>query len=347
LTISAVAVAAAALISSSAAASELQPAGKIDLSKVSAKKEVKDALLPAGAHVASTARAVARAAFADASGRVITIDSTVPAFDLTAAANVLNSTFHGAEISNVVIHVKTLAEIATICGDKQALACYQPSNTVPGHGELWFAADDTDWIHSLVHEYGHHMDNQIANLEQLHQYGRGGGCYVDSDGTRDWFFERIGASNTSGTFTCDGSDWEHLLPELFAEDFVVLNGIHNWQLSSAQEPNSRQLKAMKYDLETPLFTARKKTTRKIKHNKTAWSTITTPNYSFLRIKVSGATGRDFDVFVFKHNSSKLWSKAAHNGRVENYFDIIGPGSWDVGITAYKKTGKAKIDLSLL
>jgi hypothetical protein len=341
------ALCAAAAVAAPASAATPTPAPTIDLSKVDAKKEVKDTILTSPPKVASISKAVARASFTDSTGAVIFIDSTVPGADLNAVAGVLNSTYHRSEISNVLVHVVTLAQIPAICGDPQALACYMPNRDGSGHGQLWFANDDSDWIHSLVHEYGHHTDNQIANIGQLHSFGIGQGCFVDSDGSRHWFFERILGENTTDEFSCNGTDWEHLLPELYAEDFVVLNGINNWQLSSAKPPTGTQLKAMKYDIDTPLFTARFKKTKKIKHHRTYWRTVTTPNISFLSVKVSAGSGRDFDVWVYPHKSNKLWSKAAHNGRKEVYLDVIAPGKWDVGVTAYKKTGNAKIDISVL
>jgi hypothetical protein len=319
-------------------------AGVVDLSQVEAARPVRDVILAAPPRRAGAARAVARAAFNDAAGLPIRIDSTVPSFDLAQAASVLSSTYHKSEIAKLSVHVTTLVEIARLCGDSQALACYAPADG--GNGELWFAADDSDWIHSLVHEYGHHVDNQYANLTVLHPYGMASGCRIDSDGTRDWFFERLTSSNTTDRFDCGGADWEHLLPELFAEDFVVLNGIRGWQLSSAQPPNNRQLKAMKYDIDTPLLNARARFTRRIRRGRAAWRTLTTPNWSFLRVKVSGAAGRDFDVYVYPHGGNKLWSKATHSGRTEILLDALAPGRWDVAVTAYRRTGRARVELSV-
>lgn len=325
-------------------ASALESAGKIDLTKVVAQKEVKDVILEPGARVASTSKVVARTALADSQGQTITIDSTVPSFDLNQVASVLNSTYHRSEIVKVKIHVVSLAEMRTICGSGQALACYRPM--AGGFGELWFAADDSDWIHSLVHEYGHHIDNQIANVSQLRAYGIGTGCTIDSDGTRNWFFERLSGTNTTDAdrFSCQSGDWEHLLPELFAEDFVVLNGINGWQLSSAKPPTNTQLNAMKYDFENAIQKSTKKATRTVKRKKFKWIRVNTKAWNWARIKVSGKRGTDFDIVVYPKDSNQIWESAANKGRLEGLITALPPGAWDIGVYARKKTGVAKIEI---
>lgn len=326
----------------------VEPAGKVDLTKVKAKGEVKDVILDRVPKVAGIAKKVARASYADSAGRNITIDSSVPSADLNVVAAVLNSTYHGDEIKDVIVHVVTLSQIATICGTAQALACYLPTDPARnGLGQLWFGADDPDWKHSLVHEYGHHMDNQLLNIAHLNDFGIGKGCGIDSDGSRNWFIVRILGGNLSNKFTCSATNWENLLPELFAEDFVVLNGIIGWQLSTAAAPSSSVLKAMKSDMDVALKLQQIKTSKSIKHAHTFTKTISTPNVSFLYVYVSGAKGRDFDVWVYPHKSTRLWSKAKTKGRNETYFDIIDAGRWDVKVSARKKTGKAKILIELL
>lgn len=332
------------LLAGSAAASA--PAGKLDLSKITAKKEVNDAILPAGARVAASPKAVASATFTDGAGRSFSIDSSVPGFDLNPAAAALNSTYHGAEIAKVTVHAIPLADMRSTCGDPQAVACYRPM--AGGYGELWFGTDDSDWVHSLIHEYGHHRDNQVANLSQLGPYGFGNGCTTDSDGTRDWFFTRLLADDTidSSKFFCTNTDWEHLVPELFAEDFVVLNGINGWQLSSAKPPTASQLSAMKFDLDNKLLVMNAKFSKKVRHKRIYWKKISTPFFSLLRVTVKAPRKSDFDVVVYPTKSNKLWDKSTKNGRTERLTTFIAPGNWDIGIYGYKKTGVAKVEVKL-
>ncbi|MGH2959628.1 MAG: hypothetical protein ACRDKE_08485, partial [Solirubrobacterales bacterium] len=160
------ALCAAALMAGPAFAAE--PAGKVDLSKVKSKGPITDVILDKAPNAAGIAKAKARAAFADSAGRNIAIDSTVPGADLNAVAAALNSTYHGAEIVDLIVHVVKLADIPTICGSPEAQACYKSTDpTRNGKGEIWFGHDDPDWIHALVHEYGHHMDNQLLNIAHL------------------------------------------------------------------------------------------------------------------------------------------------------------------------------------
>lgn len=337
---------AAALMAGPAMA--IAPAGKVDLTKVKAKGPVKDAILRTAPKVAGIAKATARASYADAAGRTITMDSTVPGADLNTVAAVLNSTYHGAEITEVIVHVVRLSEIPTICGSPDALACYLPTDpTRNGKGQLWFAIDDPDWKHSLVHEYGHHTDNQLLNIAHLADFKIDAGCGIDSDGSRDWFFVRVIGTKLSQKFGCRTNSWENLLPELFAEDFVVLNGIIGWQLSTAPPPSSNALKSMKFDIDRGIKLARTKLTKTIKRNRTYTKTVTTPNISFLYVYVSGAKGRNFDIWVYPHRKSKLWSKSTKRGRTETYFDFVSAGKWDIKVSARGKTGKAKIRIELL
>lgn len=344
--LSVAALCAAALMAGPALA--IERAGTVDLTKVTANGPVKDVILDKAPKVAGIAKATARASYVDSAGRNFTIDSTVPSADLNAVAAVLNSTYHGAEISDVIVHVVRLSEIPTICGNPQALACYLPADpTRNGKGQLWFAVDDADWKHSLVHEYGHHMDNQLLNIAHLRDFKLDAGCGIDSDGSRDWFFVRVISSSLSQKFGCRTDKWENLLPELFAEDFVVLNGIIGWQLTTASPPGSGALKSMKFDIDRGIKLAQTKLTKTIKRNRTFTKTVTTPNISFLYVYVSGAKGRDFDIWVYPRGKSTLWSKATTRGRTESYFDFIDIGKWDIKVSARGKTGKAKIRIELL
>ncbi|MGK2877992.1 MAG: hypothetical protein ACSLFF_05395 [Solirubrobacterales bacterium] len=343
--LSALALLATALMAGPASAA--QPAGTVDLTRVKAKGVVKDVILDAPPKVAGIAR-TGRAAYTDSAGRNFTIDTTVPGADLNAFGAVLNSTYHGAEIADLIVHVVTLAQIATICGSNQALACYLPTDpTRNGKGQIWMADDDADWKHSLVHEYGHHMDNQLLNIAHLNDFGISRGCGIDGDASREWFFARVLAGNLSNSFSCNTPIWENLLPELFAEDFVVFNGITGWQLTTAAPPSSSALKSMKRDIDIGLKLSSTKITRRIKHARTYTKRISTPNISFLYVHVSGASGRDFDIWVYPRGSRKLYVKARTRGRNESLFTAIDPGRWDVKISARKKTGNAKIRIELL
>src|SRR4029079_6404431 len=124
------------------------------------------------------------------------------------------------------VHVVKLSDVGTLCGNPDFQACYKSTDPLHnGKGEIWFGYDDPDWKHSLVHEYGHHMDNQLLNIAHLRDFKLDAGCGIDSDGSRNWFFVRVIGTNLAPNFACKTNSWENFLPELFAEDFVMLNGI--------------------------------------------------------------------------------------------------------------------------
>ncbi len=328
-------------------AAAAQPAGTIDLTSVRAEGPVRDAILPQGARIAAGPQAVASADFLDSAGRRFTLDTTVLGFDLNPAAAVLNSIRHGKEISKLTAHAVPMASIVSICGNADAIACYRPMSG--GYGELWFATDDSDWLHSLVHEYGHHLDNQYANVSQLRSYGYGNGCAISNDGTRDWYFARITASNTTdrNRFYCAGADWEHLIPELFAEDYVVLNGITGWQLSSAQPPNQYQLTALQYDLEHKLLRLTRGYKKRIRRGKQHKQRFSTPFYSLTDVTVKTAKGGDFDIKLYSIKPRKLWRTAKKRGRNERLTVFVAPGNWEIVVKSKRRrTGTAKIQIKL-
>lgn len=336
--------------SAQAAPAGATPAGSADLTKIKAQRVVRDTILSTAPLVARASRAVARAAFTDSAGRTITIDSTVPTFDLNQVAAVLNSTYHFNEIAHVQIHVVTLADMAAICGDPQAVACYLPTDPLKnGDGQIWIAADDTDWQHSLVHEYGHHTDNQLLNLGQLHRWGIGRGCSFDGDGSREWFFARQLEDDILGAgFSCNaGNGWDHLLPELYAEDFVALNHIDGWQLTSAPAPTADQLRAMKWDIDNGLYIWAKRYTWRIARSRSHVKTIATPNISFLRVRTTGGRGSNFDIYVYVHGERRAIAHAKKRGRIDTLLGFIAPGRWDVRVVARGKSGKVRTEISLL
>lgn len=321
-----------------------------DLGNVNAKRIVKDVILDRPPKLAQTTRAAAKASFTDDAGNAITIDSSIPGVDLERFASVLNATYHGTEIAALRVHVVMLSQMATICGDPDAIACYLAADPAKSaDGQIWIANDDTDWVHSLVHEYGHHMDNQLFNLGHLHRWGIGKGCSFSGDGSRKWFFARQLEDDILGSgFSCDAdSDWDYLLPELFAEDFVAFNRINEWQLTSARSPTSSQLRAMKWDIDNGLYWKVRRYSFHIGSRRMRFRTVSTPNINFLRVRVSGASGRDFDVYVFKHNKVRYTYRSIHGGRIETYLGWLPPGKWDIGVYAFRKGGLARVEIDLL
>lgn len=328
------------------AAAAAEQAGKLDLSKVRAERPVRDAILPSGARIAAAPQALASAVYADSAGRKFTLDTDVLGFDLDPAAAALNTVHHGKELSKLTAHAVPLAAMKGICGRAEAVACYRPK--AGGYGELWFGADDPDWLHSLVHEYGHHADNQHANVSQLRSYGYGNGCSISSDGTRDWYFTRFSADNTTdrNSFYCAGTDWEHLVPELFAEDFVVMNGITGWQLQSAKPPTDFQLTAMKFDLENKLLRVTRGYSKQVRRGKSHKLRFSTPFFNLTDVQVKASRGGDFDISLYEVKPRKLWRASKKRGPRERLTVFVAPGNWELVVRPKKRTATAKIQIKL-
>lgn len=321
-----------------------------DLGRVDAQRVVEDVILDSPPKLARSSRAVATAAFTDDEGREFTVDSEIPDIDLTPFAAVLGSIYHGPEISALQVHVVTLADIAALCGDGDAVACYLPTNPLEnGDGEIWIAADDTDWVHTLVHEYGHHTDNQLFNLAHLGRWGVGMGCDFSGDGSRNWFFARQMKDDIlSAGFGCNPeSPWDRLLPELYAEDFVALNGITDWQLTTIGAPTTAQLRALKWDIDNGLYLGAKRYRVRVRKRRMQIQTVDTPQVSFLRVRVTGGPGRNFDIYVYKHGSRRYSFRSVRRGRVESFFSFIPAGKWDIGVRARPRGGVARVGIDLL
>jgi hypothetical protein len=79
------------------------------------------------------------------------------------AVNFLSSRVHGTELSQLKVFVGPPAEISTICGAEEALACYAPGEErmyVPGETPP-NSPVPVEYI--ITHEYGHHIANHRKN----------------------------------------------------------------------------------------------------------------------------------------------------------------------------------------
>jgi hypothetical protein len=197
--------------------------------------------LPLVAGTAALALVLAPAAplRAATDGRGNTIDLRVEAPGVSGAPYVaaLRRAVHGREIEDVTIRVVTRAQVARICG-RRAEACYSGSRD--GRGVIVVpAATGTAAEATLLHEYGHHLDNAYR-----HRPG------VEPDGTARWWAARgMGARLARGEVAPDYRlGWERGIGEIFAEDYVRLNLALPWRLSSVPAPGTAVLAALRRDI---------------------------------------------------------------------------------------------------
>jgi hypothetical protein len=184
--------------------------------------------------------------YRDQHGHQFFVGTDNPAVDLDPFANLLASTYHYDEIELVYVYVTSEAELTSICG-ASAAACYAPQPA--GNGVMVVSYEDSDIAHGVIHEYGHHVDNNTYNLGGLSD------CGIDGDGSRRWFFAREMEDRILDNLSCDPrANWGELLPEVFAEDYAQLVGIPEAEYHpaiSVRPPTSRQKSALKDDLDSP------------------------------------------------------------------------------------------------
>jgi hypothetical protein len=201
---------------------------------------------------------VAEQQFEDQHGHVLTFATDNKGLDLTPYANLLASTYHFDEIERVHVFVTSGAKLTEICGS-DAAACYAADGSErPFSGLMIISYEDEDPTHAVIHEYGHHIDNNTYNLGGLSD------CGIDGDGSRRWFFARQMQDNILERLSCDPQPgWGQLLPEVFAEDYAQLVGLPPEEYHPAiqvQPPTTAQKNALKKDIDRPFGP----TTQKVK-----------------------------------------------------------------------------------
>jgi hypothetical protein len=306
---------------------------------------VHDAVLSPGA-VRAHASAARSQVFQDAQGHAIHISTTVPGLALEPYAGLLAGIpLHGAEIEHLAVEVVAPDKIGAICGSSDAAACYgadDPGRSPAGH--MFLPSSDPDLVHIVVHEYGHHVDNQLLNLA-----GLGYGCDVDADGSRRWFFARdLGDHIVDRGYDCSPStDWEHLLPELYAEDFTRANGLTGWVMP-VRPPSRRVLQAMRTDVVMPF------------HRHVARGRISVPRrgefrerlhvgeWTAIGVRLSVPRGRDFDLFIYEPGQPRPLIKSTHRGSAEESIGgaFLAPGAYTLVVRSRGSGGTSRLKLAL-
>ena len=142
----------------------------------------------------------------DDQGRTIRFDVRAEGVDAEWYAGLLRAAPHGDEISSVRIDIVSRDELRSICGSG-AGGCFSRSViTVP-------AEQSDDNAHTVVHEYGHHLDasHPIAGVRE-------------PNGTGTWWrargmdrLVRLGSVARSYILS-----WSRSIGEIFAEDYAQL-----------------------------------------------------------------------------------------------------------------------------
>jgi hypothetical protein len=328
------------LVCAPGAAAAPRPVQPADLEGLRVERLVKDRVLR-GAPSRVSAAGASTQVFSDQHGHRITVTTDVPGLDLQPYAEILAGTLHYDEIESVVVEVWLPEQIAAVCAP-DADACYEADDPSRSYrGQIRIPAQHPDLPHVLTHEYGHHVDNQLINLAHL------GACGFNSDGSRDWFFERdVEDSILDSGFGCDpASSWDLLLGELYAEDYVSANGFSGWVLPSAQPPTAQQLDALKYDFASPFGPARKRWRPMVGRKRSRFKRLRPRHWTILTLDLKGPRRSDLDLYLYEGRSSRPVERSVRRGSRERIEYLMEPfATYEVQIFAYKKRGRGRLTI---
>ena len=165
-------------------------------------------LVPAAAAPSALARDVV---LKDREGRTMTFDVRSTGVDVSWYADLLRNAPHGDEISRVTIRIVPFATIRSACG-AEAGGCYRDRG---GRAVMYVPAGQTDDIaHTVVHEYGHHVD-------QAHDHGG----LPEPNGTSLWWKARGMAALVRSRSVARSYrlGWDRSIGEIFAEDYAQVS----------------------------------------------------------------------------------------------------------------------------
>lgn len=177
--------------------------------------------------------AAAEVVVQDAEGRSIRFDVRAEGVDVEWYAALLRAAPHADEISTVRIDLVTRADLAETCG-RAAAGCY-------GRRVITIAAVQSEAnAHTLVHEYGHHVDAS-----------RGVAGAPEPNGSSTWWRARGMARLVQLRTAYHGyaREWDRNVAEVFAEDYARLarpGDAH--RITWLEPPNEAVLAAILHDL---------------------------------------------------------------------------------------------------
>ena len=177
--------------------------------------------------------AAAEVLLQDDQGRTIRFDMRAEGVDAEWYAGLLRAAPHGDEIATVRVDVVSWDELRSLCG-AAAGGCYNRNvMTVPAE-----QSDET--AHTVVHEYGHHLDRSkpVAGVPE-------------PNGTAEWWRARGMAElvRLSSVRPNYSSGWERSIAEIFAEDYaqLALAG-SRYAISWLPPPDATVIAGLKADL---------------------------------------------------------------------------------------------------
>ena len=318
---------------------EAGPVRPAPLDGVRARGPVRDVVLP-GPRARAAAPTGRAERFRDAAGRPVIVTGDAPAASLRAVAEILVATLHGDEIERLRVRVVSLAEMPVVC-HPDAVACYAlEGGTAIGRarGEMVVAHDDPDLVHTVVHEYGHHLDAQLWN------FAASGPC-AGLDGSRRWLFARGLEAGERAPASCGpGVPWQRLLPEVFAEDVVALNGIVAWELPDLPSPGPVVLHALRADVAAPFRPARRTVRGRVAAGGRHGTLVRADAPTFLTVSVAGPARSGLDLVLRPAGGGPVVAASAHPGSRERVEVVVPAGAVRVVVHATGRAGPYRLSV---
>jgi hypothetical protein len=272
--------------------------------------------------------------FVDSHGHRITIGTNIATVDLAWYAGVLQGTLHAAEIEQVLVEVVPWASIEAVCGGAGAVGCYFPAQRL-------IVVPDTDpngineLIHTIVHEYGHHVDGQLENLGHLDASCAG------RDGSRNWWWHRV-----PDAFACSSDRWELLIGELYAEDYTALNGVVGWHLPTIGPPTAADARNIVHDFNTRFAPRSFARSRFVRRDGRARWTLSVKHWTRLTAAVRGPRRADLDLFLYRRGRSAPLGRSLGPGSLERIARTVRPGTYVIAVRAVGAGGRARVRVEL-
>ena len=182
----------------------------------------------------------------DSKGRAMRFDVRAADVDLAWYAGLLRRATHANEIERVTIRIVAWDELRQRCG-RVAAGCY--GRRKGNRGVMVVPAGrNADIAHTVIHEYGHHVDwsRRHSNLDE-------------PNGTPLWWKARGMAELVSLQSVRDRYQlgWNRSIAEVFAEDYAYTNLGRPYRISWLQPPSRTVQQAIRADLglaEKPVIT---------------------------------------------------------------------------------------------
>lgn len=172
----------------------------------------------------------------DAEGRTIRFDVRAATADVDWYADLLRNAGHGDEIAEVTIRIVPQGALDEACG-AGAGGCYSRRR---GEALIVVPAGRTLTVaHTVVHEYGHHVDaaHGVAGVPEPN----GTPAWWDARGMG----EQLAAGAVSRTYS---RGWDRSIAEVFAEDYASLNLQTAYRISWLAAPDAAVALALRIDV---------------------------------------------------------------------------------------------------